>query len=304
MPEIMSSHAGEWIAIGAAMSWVVSAIAFEAAGERMGSTSLNLIRLVLALIFGLAYSAILGGPLFPTDASAEAWTWLTLSSLIGFVFGDLCLLAAYVELGPRLSSLMMASTPIWTSLMGWLLFDEILSPRDLFAILLVVGGIAWAVSERPRGHARGGEVKQATTRGLLLGLGAALGQAGGLVASKGGLATGIAPFAAAQIRVLVGVIAFAILVTLTRWWGRIGRALRDREAMLPAAVGAVFGPFVGVIAALAAISMTTNTGVAATLMSLTPIMLIPIVWVRGERVGPAGVLGALIAVGGASVLFF
>lgn len=304
MPDPSISHIGEWTAIGAAMSWVISALAFEAAGERMGSTTLNLVRLVLALLFGLTYAGLSGDPIFPMHAGAEAWTWLTISSLFGFVFGDFCLLAAYIQLGPRLTSLMMSSTPIWTALMGWITFGEVLSARDLLAITMVVGGIAWAVSERPRGHAKGNTVKKVTPHGVLLGLGAALGQAGGLITSKGALATGIEPFAAAQIRVLVGVIAFALIVTLTRWWGRVASAVLDRKGMLPATIGAIFGPFVGVIAALAAIDLTVNTGVAATLMSLTPIMLIPIVWVRGERVGPAGVLGALLAVGGASLLFF
>ena len=304
MSEAIAAHLGEWTALAAAASWVGSALAFEAAGERMGSTILNLVRLALALIFGVAYAGLSGDPLFPFDATTSAWAWLSTSAMIGFVFGDFCLLAAYIQLGPRLTSLMMASTPIWTTLMGWLVFGETLATRDLVAILLVVGGIGWAVMERPRANVKGGRVKEASPKGILLGLGAALGQAGGLITSKAGLATGIDPFGAAQIRVLVGFIAFAVLASALRWWGRVASAVRDPKGMVPATIGAVFGPFLGVIASLAALQLTTNAGVAATLMSLTPIMLIPVVWFRGERVGVAGVLGAVIAVGGASVLFF
>ena len=106
------SHIGEWAALGAAFSWVLSALAFEAAGERMGSTTLNLVRLVLAFGFGLAYASIANDSVFPLHASAQGWSWLSLSAFTGFVFGDYCLLAAYVHLGPRLTSLLMASTHI------------------------------------------------------------------------------------------------------------------------------------------------------------------------------------------------
>lgn len=45
-----------------------------------------------------------------------------------------------------------------------------------------------------------------------------------------------------------------------------------------------------------------KAGVAASLMSLSPILVIPIVLARGERVGWAGVVGAVLAVGGVAIL--
>ncbi|KIG16456.1 hypothetical protein DB30_04500 [Enhygromyxa salina] len=44
------------------------------------------------------------------------------------------------------------------------------------------------------------------------------------------------------------------------------------------------------------------TGVAASLMATTRILMLPIIWIRGERFGWAGALGAVIAVAGVAIL--
>jgi len=68
-------------------------------------------------------------------------------------------------------------------------------------------------------------------------------------------------------------------------------------------LGAIFGPFLGVSLSLVAVQLTL-TGVAASIMSVTPILLIPlVVIIYRERVGIGGIFGTLLAVGGVVVLF-
>lgn len=298
MAEPAIPHLGELASLATAVCWVISALAFEAAGERIGSLTLNLLRLSIALVWLCLYGAVVHGTPLPTQANGTEWGWLSASSLVGFVWGDFCLLAAYIHLGPRLSSLVMVSTPIWTAIGGILFFGDRLAPIEAIGITAVVVGIAWAVSERPRGPG-----KRVNAKGVAYALGGATGQAGGLLLSKQGLAGGLDPFAATQIRVLVGLATFALIVTVTGWWPRIAKAIRDGKAMRPTAIGGTFGPFLGVAMSLIGVHYTAQAGVAATLMALTPILLIPVVWFRGERVGLGGALGALIAVAGASLLF-
>ena len=71
-----------------------------------------------------------------------------------------------------------------------------------------------------------------------------------------------------------------------------------------AAMGAILlGPFFGVSLSLMAVGMT-NTGVAQTLMSLTPILILyPSRLMFGTKVRFQEVLGAFIAVAGASLFF-
>jgi drug/metabolite transporter (DMT)-like permease len=303
----MIERAGELAALATAGCWVITALSFEAAGKRIGSLSLNLIRLVMAFAPLCVWGLVTRGHALPIDAAPSAWGWLALSGLIGFTLGDLCLFRAFVLIGPRLATLIMASVPVWTSLLGFVFLDERLLGRELLGIALTVCGIAWAVSQRRATPAETSEPASSPSRwrfassGIALALAGALGQAVGLVLSKHGMADYDA-FAATQIRVLAGIVGFAIVITLWRWWPRVREAVRDTKAMGPTAIGAVFGPFLGVGLSLLAVQLAP-TGVASTVMATTPILMLPVSWIRGEKFGWAGALGAVIAVAGVAVLF-
>lgn len=293
----MQASLGEIAALGTASCWMVSALSFEAAGKRIGSLSLNMIRLVIAFFLLGIYAAFVRGEPFPTDATNHAWLWLSVSGLVGFVIGDYTLFRSIIEIGPRLASLMMSTVPLWVALIGWLVLGETMQPRELLGMGLVVAGIAWAISDRPAKPNR----DPPTVRGVTLALVGAMGQAGGLVLSKYGMGSYDA-FAATHIRVLAGIVGFGLLITALRWWPKIAESLRDRVAMGYAGLGAVFGPFLGVALSLIAVQTARNSGVAAALMATTPILLIPAVMLRGEQVGIRGIGGALIAVAGAVLL--
>lgn len=300
-------HAGELAALGTAFCWVATALTFEAAGHRIGSLRVNLLRMPLAfLLLSLAAWASRGLAL-PTDATAHAWGWLALSGLVGFTFGDLCLFRAFVVLGPRLSTLVMSLAPVFAAVLGWAMLGEVLGGMDLAGMALTLTGVAWAVLDRERPPRRsrwspGERPPRRPFAGVLLALGGAFGQGAGLVLSKLGMGSyGALP--ATQIRVLAGVAGYVLLFTALGWWHRIPEAVADRPAMAWTALGAFFGPFLGVTLSLVAVKYTA-TGVAASLMSTTPVLIIPVVVFLGhERVGPGGVAGALLAVAGVGVLF-
>jgi drug/metabolite transporter (DMT)-like permease len=293
-------YAGQLAALGTAVSWTFTALAFDAAARRIGALSLSLIRLVFAFGFlCLAAWGLRGLPL-PLDASPRAWRWLALSGVIGFTFGDFCLFRAYLTIGPRLSQLMMALAPPLTVVVGWLVLGETLGGRALLGMFLTVAGIAWAVLDRKSVN---GESSRPSFSGLAMGFGGALGQAGGLVLSKLGMGKYDA-LAATQVRVLAGIAGYALLFVAFGWWRRVGEALRDRRALGLASVGAFFGPFLGVSLSLVAVQHV-QAGVAARIMALTPVLIIlPLVLLRKERVGFGGIAGALVAVAGVALLFW
>lgn len=297
-----AAYTGQLAALGAASLWACTALAIEEAARRVGSLSVNLIRLVMAFGF-LALTGVLrrGLPL-PVDATAHAWGWLTLSGLVGFVFGDLCLYRAYLVIGPRLSSLMMSLVPPLTALIGWLALGETLTGRDLVGMTFTVGGIAWAILERGKMRGLGAASGHVTLSGIALGLGGALGQAGGLILSKIGMGRYDA-FAATQVRVLAGIAGYSLLFVALGWWPRVRDGVRDRRALGFCLLGAFCGPFLAVSLSLIAIR-DTAAGVAASIMALTPVLIIPLViLLRGERVGIGGLAGAVVAVCGVALLF-
>jgi len=295
-------HAGELAALGTAVCWVATALTFEAAGHRIGSLRVNLLRMPLAfLLLSLAAWASRGLAL-PTDATAHAWGWLAVSGLVGFTFGDLCLFRAFVVLGPRLSTLIMSLSPVFAAVLGWAVLGEVLGPFDLLGMAMTLTGIAWAVVDRERPEEGAGPRPRRPVVGVLLALGGALGQGAGLVLSKLGMGDYPA-LAATQIRILAGTGGYLLLFTLLGWWSRIPEAISDRPAMFWTSLGAFFGPFLGVTLSLVAVKYT-ETGVAASVMATTPVLIIPIVvWLGRERVGLGGVAGALLAVAGVAVLF-
>lgn len=293
-------HAGELAALATAGCWTASALAFEAASRRVGSLALNLIRLVPALALLSVAAWLTRGVAFPVDASAHAWLWLSLSGLVGFAVGDLCLFRAFVQVGARVSMLLMATVPLLTTVLGWLVMGEVLSARQLLGMLLTVAGVSSVALERRPDAA--GQLRRLPADGILLALGGAVAQALGLVLSKLGMGDYDA-IAATQIRVLAGIAGLSVVFTATGWWARVGRALADRSALAPTGVGVFFGPFLGVSLSMVAIKYT-DAGVAATLMALVPVLIIPAsVLLFGEKVSRLAVLGAAVAVAGTVLLF-
>lgn len=291
---------GELAALGAAGAWAFTALAIEGGARRVGSLTVNLIRLVFGFLLLSLAALVARGVALPVDATAHNWTWLALSGLVGFTFGDLCLYRAYLVLGTRLSSLMMALVPPITALVGWAVLGEVLTGRDLLGMTLTVVGIGWAILERGKGTETG--PLTASFAGVALGFGGALGQAVGLILSKVGMA-GYDVFASNQVRVLAGAVGYSLLFFALRWWPNVRAGVRDVRALGFSALGAFFGPFLGVSLALLAVRETV-AGVAASIMALTPVLIIPLVIVlRKERVGIGGFLGALVAVTGVALLF-
>lgn len=294
--------AGEIAALATACCWVVTSLAFAHAGQRIGSFSVNLIRLFFALPLLCLATLILRGHALPLDASAGAWFWLSISGLIGFVFGDMCLFRAFLLIGPRLSSLIMATAPLMTAVIGYLVLGESLGQLALLGMALTIAGVGWAVLDRKGKPTDRGPGDGSTALGVLLGLGGALGQAGGLVLSKYGMEDYDA-FAATQIRATAALVGWFLVFAGTRRLALLGPALRNLVAMRSVALGACFGPVLGVGLSLVAVQHS-NAGVAASIMSTTPILIIPItVLFFGERIGIGGVLGAFVAVAGVVVLF-
>lgn len=305
---------GELAALATALCWTTSAFSFEVAAKRIGPLSLNVVRVVIALVMlSLVMTFVRGTPL-PTDASGSQFFWLALSALVGLVFGDLCLFRAYVEIGARRAALVQTTAPIFTALMGWLFLGETPRPLAAAGTALVLFGVMWAIRERSAAAERAATIPSARSSGsvvdrrmgslgigLLCALGGALGQAGGLVLSKHGM-HGYHPIGATQIRMLTALGGYAVVVTALSAWPRVRASLKERRALAFTTVGSFFGPSLGVSLSLVAITHT-QAGIAAALMATQQVWMVVVTLITGrERVGLAGIGGAVLAVAGVVLL--
>ena len=274
----------------------------------------NVLRLSLAILFLAALLWVTVGHPYPVYANREAWIWLSLSALVGYVFGDWCLFNCYLSIGARFGQLFMTLAPPMAAFAGWAILGETLSWKSALAMCVTLCGIAISILSKGSGHS----VKLTLPlKGILLGLGAGTGQGVGLVLSKVGLqhyteavpadapaamAT-MLPFASTLIRAVVGAAGFLLLMALQKDLPQLKAGVKDRKGMGYALIMTLFGPVLGVSLSLMAVQYT-NAGIASTLMALTPVLiLIPYAFIYKQRIRAREILGVAVSMAGVALFF-
>ena len=300
------SIVGETAAIVASVVWTLSSIFFTSAGKKLGSLAVNAYRTVLAVLFLALTHVIILGSLLPI-ASGGQWFWMGLSGVVGLSVGDSGLFAAYITLGPRRSLLLMALSPIFAALGAYLMLSETIPVFNIVGMAITLVGIIVVILEEEEHSGEAPVPKKMKGYGILFGLIAAAGQGIGLVLSKKGieLSPGMTlnPLSATLMRMIWGAVAIWVALLILGKWPALRAAVKNRGGIRDAAAGAAFGPFLGVTLSMVAVTYT-EAGVAQTLLSLMPVMIIPVVWVLyGQRTSWRGILGAIIAIVGVVILF-
>ena len=308
------NHLGEAISLIVAVSWTVTALFADKASHRLGSMTANVLRLCMAFVFlGVLLWVTIGHP-YPVYATPEAWLWLALSAIVGYVFGDWCLFNCYLSIGARFGQLFMTLAPPMASIAGWRILGESLTWKSWVAMAVTLSGIAISILSRGEGHT----VKLTLPfKGVLLGLGAGLGQGVGLVLSKMGmqhyenaipadapqLMGAMLPFASTMIRAFIGAAGFLALMTFQKGLPQLRAAVHDRVGMKYALIMTLFGPVLGVSLSLLAVQYT-SAGIASTLMALTPVLiLIPYAFIYKQRIKAREVLGVFVSMLGVALFF-
>ena len=285
---------GELAAFLTAFCWSWTSVFFTLASRRVGSLTVNILRLPLGTALLLA-ACLVTGKGFAID-SYQLWM-LSLSGIIGLALGDAFLFESFVLIGPRLGTLLFTSSPAMTTALAYLFLGESIGPFGLLGMTTTLAGVTWVVLEKRDGRER------FNLRGTLFALLGALGQSVGLVLAKPVLLSGIDPLYATLLRMTA---ATAAAVALASFLGlpRFVKVLFSRDrAVLFLTGGVVFGPVLGVYLSQVAIKLT-HTGIAATLFATMPILMIPISFlVMGERISLRAVIGTVIAVVGVALLF-
>lgn len=322
---------GEIISLTVAMSWTITALLAEYASKKMGSLPHNLIRMVVSLLMLAAILWLTIGTPYPLMADWHTWFWLGLSGFVGYTLGDYCLMQSYIVMNSRFGQLFMTLASPSAAMAAWMLLGQTMRPLAVLGMLITMFGIGMSVLGKGDG-ARKLNLKM-PLKGILFGIGAAMGQGVGLVLSRVGMdryqsaiaAAGITdisawscpealfpvsfgfimPFASTMIRCIIGMIGFSAALFLLSKNGKqkLQKAVGNRRAMWCVWGGAVFGPCVGVSLSLMA-TLYTSAGIAQTIMALTPILiLLPSRFIYHQRISVLEVVGAIISVAGVSLFF-
>lgn len=291
---------GEIAALITAFLWTLSSISFENAGKRIGSLNVNLIRLIIAFLIISTYNLIAKGMFLPLNASSSQWGWLLLSGIVGFVIGDLFLFEAFLLVGTRISMLIMSLAPPMTALFSFIILGETLSLISFIGMVITILGVCLVVLVKDNNSNK--LSFSHSIKGITYACLGAVGQALGLILSKLGMGS-YDVFQATQIRIIAGIIGFAIFFTIRRNWKSLFYSFKDSVGLMWTTSGAFFGPFLGVTFSLIAVK-NTSAGVASTISSITPILLIPVaIFIRKEIVTRKEIVGAVIAIAGVAILF-
>lgn len=297
---MLSSRIGEIAALSTAVSWTITGLAFESAGKRVGSLALNFITLIFGFSFLSIFTYFTRGYLFPVDATLYNWTWLGISGFIGFFLGDLFLFQSYIEIGTRISLLILASSPPLTALLGFIFLDENVSLLSIFGMLVTFLGISIVILSKESGQRK--FKLNHSIKGIFFAFLGALGQSIGTILSKVGMGS-YNPFAATQIRVIAGFVSLFILFLYLNKWKDLKEAIKDKKAIAIIALGSIFGSFLGVSLQLFSLQYIP-AGVTATITSITPVIIIPFsIIIFKEKIKVKEIFGAILSVVGVAILF-
>ncbi len=303
--DFMQNYLGEIISIGTALFWTITVISFEYAGKKVGSLPVNFIRLILAFIFISTTVYFFTGNFIPVHESSRVWNYLLISGIIGLVIGDFFLFQAFVDIGGRISLLIMSSVPIISATFGFLLYKEVLDSMQIIGMMIIISSIVLVImSKRDKGNTHPHVV-----RGITFAFVGAAAQAIGLILSKEGMIEITTvneiekAFLATEIRIISAILGFIILITFRKEWKNVFNAFKHKKAILFILMGSLFGPYLGVTSQLLAIRYT-SLGIHTTISQLNVIMIIPfsIIFFK-EKVTLKEIIGSITAFIGVIFLF-
>jgi len=297
----MVGFGGELAALSAALLWAVATVLYRRAGERIPARELNLVKGIIALSM-LGVTLLVGGDAF-SHIEPLALALILLSGALGIGLGDTAYFESLQDLGARQALLLGMLAPPMAGLIAWLFLGEILTLSAWLGILVTVLGVAWVVTER-HPHEASAQLAGRQLRGILFGLLAALAQSGGVVLSRAAFVQAdLSPLWAAFLRLAAGVLVLLVWIPLAkRPVGRWLRMEQSRQLWGQLLFAILVGTYLAIWLQQVALKLT-SAAIAQTLMSTSPLFVLPFAAWTGERVTVRAVAGAAVALVGIGLLF-
>jgi len=299
----------EALALGSAICMALSSMFINELNGRVPLMRLARWQITAAfLMTALAATALRGW------ATLGTWQFSALagSGLFGIVLASTTYFAAIYAAGPRVTALLFSLASPFALAMGYVVFGETISAMQGAGVALILCGIVIAIGVRRRRPApmiplADGEPIEApapqespSLKGIALGVITAFGQAVGSLLARPAMAAGVEPFAAMAVRSGLAVIFFWALLLLPAIRRQTGEVQRQDFPL--AVISAFFGTALGMSLLMGALK-TGSVGIVSTLSSMTPIVILPMVWLRsGKMPQPYAWAGAAMAIAGTALV--
>jgi drug/metabolite transporter (DMT)-like permease len=232
---------------------------------------------------------------------------MALSGVIGIGLGDSLFFAGLNRMGARRMLLLFTINPVITVLVAWVFMGEPLVAWQLVGVALTCGGVAWVIAERNSENSDG----HVDTLGILFGLVAASCQATGVLMSRYVFEQGeMTAVSSAWLRLAAGSVVLILLLPIDKLLKDPGGQAHHHPAhpsksnaaiMFTAAL--MLGTVGGIWLMQIAVKESDRVGIASTLLSTSPLFILPIVAMLGEHISKRAVFGAIISIAGIALLY-
>ncbi|WP_366048668.1 DMT family transporter [Microcoleus sp. PH2017_11_PCY_U_A] len=286
---------GEIAALGAAFVWALSSTIWQRVGQQIPAVVLNLLKGAIALIMLLATVIILGKSL--PAVNPNILTMLLISGALGIGIGDTAFFIVLKYLGARRALLLETLSPPLTALLGLIFLQEKLSPIACTGIFLTISGIAWVIAERTA-------ETTLPSKHLWQGLGISLlGQtahAAGSVLSRAAFAQiDVDPLWTAALRLSGGMAVMLCFLNPTNL--NSFQQLKAPKILGAIILAAFLGTYLGIFLQQTSLKYAP-AAIAQALSSTSPLFVLPLAVLAGEKVSLRAVLGVVWAIGGIALL--
>ncbi|MBD2580463.1 DMT family transporter [Oscillatoria sp. FACHB-1406] len=298
----ISPFTGEFAALSAAFCWAAATAIYGRVGVKIPPLQLNLMKGAIAsVLLGLT---LIGLGLGIDRLNPRSTALLLLGGAIGIGLGDTAYFLALNALGPRKALLLETLSSPLSAAIALLFLGERLEVLSGCGIALTLFGVAWTICERSR---RDTVISpQRFQTGLLWGLLAQLSQAIAGVLSRAALAgTEISPIWSSLLRIGAGIAVIGLLLALRSPKQPLPslKKLKKSPRLLSLVVLAAFsGTYLAMILQQTAFKYSP-AGIAQTLLTTSPLFILPISALSGERISLRALLGTSLAVAGIFILF-
>lgn len=287
-------------ALAASACWACGSLLSVNPARHLGAISFTRWRMLMVMVMLWSVVVILDDwhPISTGDLLL-----ISLSGFIGIFLGDTANFAAMNRLGPRRSGMLFSTNALMSALFGFIIFSERMSTQAALGGALTIGGVMIAIlyGRRPTEYHHW-ELNQGHLGiGIALGLAAALCHSLSTLIAKPVMSGGMDPILASAIRVSVSVGGHFLL-----YWAGIG-PVRSKQTPTPRVLAqTALSGFVGMALGMSLLLLALrqgDVGMVAILSSVTPILILPLLWFFLRRPPAKGAwAGAILSVIGTALI--
>ncbi len=298
-------YIGEVAAIGAAIVWACATWIYGQFGHRFSAMQLNIIKGFVASVMMLIVMPLIPMPEF--ELSANHFWILAISGIIGIAIGDSAYFAALKRIGANKTLLLESLAPPLSGVLALMFLGAALTLQSWLGVVITTLAVTFVVFQ-PSNSVSDDSTNQAQWIGIGYGLVASVCQASGVVISHYALVSGdIPPILGALIRLTIGVLAVMMIIPFVerKPYSSIKRDLWDMTKLDKLwLLSAIFvGTFLALWLQQIALK-NANPAIAQTLIATSPVFILVIYALKGEKVSKQSLIGTLAAVGGISLFFY